>query len=487
MILIIPLLIIGCEAEEEPRAATLIDKDSNNINLNEINSYDIEVDLDNENKSYRGKQITTYINKTDTTLGELYFHLYPNAFKSYEDAPILFSKENYSASDYIGGHIDIDTISVNNIELNHSIKGEDDTILHIKLKEPLLKGQEIKVYMEYEVKLPTTKDRFGYGDRTMNLGNWYPIACVYDEDGWNLDPYYKIGDPFYSDIANYKVSISVPKNMIVASSGNIVSEEIKDKKKTYEIEGELIRDFAWVASEDFAMAQKEVDGTLVKLYYLDENPSMMKKSLEIGENSLKVFNKLFGQYPYGAYSIVMTEFPTGMEYPGIVFISEDYFREELSSRLEQVIVHETAHQWWYGLVGNDQIKEAWLDESLASYSESIYYKEIYGEEIGKQYFDQNIKIGYDISKSYLKGEGNIVNKPLDEFKDWNDYSILVYSKGAMFIDAIKEEFGEKVLYKILGEYFKEYKYYNANTEDFIEVCEDVTKKDFTDFVNEWLY
>src|SRR5699024_1384320 len=144
-------------------------------------------------------------------------------------------------------------------------------------------------------------------------------------------------------------------------------------------------------------------------------------------------------------------------------------------------------QWWYGLVGNDQIKEAWLDESLASYSESIYYKEIYGEEIGKQYFDQNIKIGYDISKSYLKGEGNIVNKPLDEFKDWNDYSILVYSKGAMFIDAIKEEFGEKVLYKILGEYFKEYKYYNANTEDFIEVCEDVTKKDFTDFVNEWLY
>src|SRR5699024_596396 len=155
-------------------------------------------------------------------------------------------------------------------------------------------------------------------------------------------------------------------------------------------------------SEDFTIAQKEVDGTLVKLYYLDENPSMMKKSLEIGENSLKVFNKLFGQYPYGAYSIVMTEFPTGMEYPGIVFISEDYFREELSSRLEQVIVHETAHQWWYGLVGNDQIKEAWLDESLASYSESIYYKEIYGEEIGKQYFDQNIKIGYDISKSYLK-------------------------------------------------------------------------------------
>src|SRR5699024_263620 len=204
------LLIIGCEAEEEPRAATLIDKDSNNINLNEINSYDIEVDLDNENKSYRGKQITTYINKTDTTLGELYFHLYPNAFKSYEDAPILFSKENYSASDYIGGHIDIDTISVNNIELNHSIKGEDDTILHIKLKEPLRKGQEIKVYMEYEVKLPTTKDRFGYGDRTMNLGNWYPIACVYDEDGWNLDPYYKIGDPFYSDIANYSVSITLP-------------------------------------------------------------------------------------------------------------------------------------------------------------------------------------------------------------------------------------------------------------------------------------
>ena len=189
--------------------------------------------------------------------------------------------------------------------------------------------------------------------------------CIRDRNGWNLDPYYKVGDPFYSEVANYKVSITTPKEIIVAASGKIISEREDGDKKTYKIEGQLIRDFAWAASKDFVVKEKKVEDTIIKVYSINNDSKLINESLKIGENSIKIFNKIFGKYPYGWYSIVNTEFPSGMEYPGIVFISNDYFHKYLIDILEKVIVHETAHQWWYGIVGNNQVDEAWLDEGLA--------------------------------------------------------------------------------------------------------------------------
>lgn len=486
LLTILIFVLIGCEKEETIIFDTLTEKNFNKVDPDKINHYNIEVKLDEEQMTYTGKQWTTYINNTDRTLGELYFHIYPNAFKTKENAPILFGKDGGDTSQYIGGNIDINKVTVDNLELDYSIEGEDNTILHIKLKEPLLKNQKLKIYMEYNVKLPTAKERFGYGDRTINLGNWYPIACVYDEKGWNLEPYYTLGDPFYSDIGNYDVKIHTHKDTVVASSGNILSEKVEGDEKTYEIEGKLIRDFAWVASKDFKIARGKIENTQIKLYYLDENPSLVKKSIKIGEDSIRIFNRIFGDYPYGHYSIVMTEFPTGMEYPGIVFIGEQYFKGKFKDVLEQIIVHETAHQWWYGLVGSNQVKEAWLDEGLTTYSEVIYTNEVHGPKKGKKYLTDNIKIGYELGKNYLL-EDDIVNKPLKDFSSWDDYGILVYTKAAMFINEINDKFGEDMLYRILREYFKEYKYYNATTDDFIKVCEEVTNTDFHDLVQKWLY
>src|SRR5690606_31965520 len=121
----------------------------------------------------------------------------------------------------------------------------------------------------------------------------------------------------------------------------------------YDIEAKLMRDFAWVASKDYKIKKEKVDSTEIKLYYLDTKNATIKHSLKAGVNAIRTFNKIFGKYPYNQYSIVMTEFPSGMEYPGIVFISNDYFVYDRRDMLEIVIVHETAHQWWYGLVGNN--------------------------------------------------------------------------------------------------------------------------------------
>ena len=480
------LILSACNREEVIASDTIIHKDLNGIDIELLDQYDIEVELDYENKRYTGKQRVTYVNNTGKTLGEIFFHIYPNAFETLDTLPILFKDNIEDPLSYDNGFIKLNTVSRDSQDLEYKIIGEDSTTLSIKLDQPLLTGKKVDIYMEYDVKLPNPMDRFGYGDRTINLGNWYPIAAVYDENGWNLDPYYSIGDPFYSNLANYNVSIKTDKDVVIASSGNIISEIIEENKKVYEIEGLLIRDFAMVASKEFKVAEENIDGTSIKLYYLDEKSNMVKNSLKYTKESLEIFNRLYGKYPYKVYSVVMTEFPSGMEYPGIVFISNEYFRYQVGDLLEKVIVHETAHQWWYGLVGNNQIDEPWLDEALTTYSETIYYSEIYGDKKAKEYFDYNVKLGYEYGVNYLLGK-NKIYQSLDDFYGWDDYGILVYSKGALFINEIKGIYGKEVLYKILKTYFNEYKYYNATTENFIDICERVSKSDFSILVNKWLH
>lgn len=490
IIMLLVLVLNGCKGEQSIKKQQLVEKDIlvvndlNGIDESNINKYTIEVDLNTDEMIYKGKQIVSYVNNTDIDLEEVYFHLYPNAFKSIYSAPMLFDiGETIDASSYIPGYIDIEKVQTKGESLEWNILEDIDTILHIKLDEPLKKGKTTELYLEYTVKLPTTKDRFGYHDKGINFGNWYPIACVYDEKGWNLEPYYHIGDPFYSETSNYNVSITTPKEMKIATSGKIVSETENGDKKTYKIEGKLIRDFAWVASKDFKIKERVVDDTIIKVYSIKNNSSIIDKSLDIGEKAIKTFNRVFGKYPYGQYSIVITRFPSGMEYPGIIFISDEY---PSGGPLEIVIVHETAHQWWYGVVGNDQVNEAWLDEGLTTYSEAIYTKEVYGEERAKLYYENNFERGYEYAKEYL-GKDHIVNKPLGEFEGWNDYSPLVYTRAAMFIHKIKEDFGEELLYKILNEYFEKYKFHIATTDDFIKICEDMTQTSFDSLTKAFLY
>lgn len=486
LLLTIILTLAGCKQGTPINADSIIIKNLNGINESKISEYKIDVDLDIENMTYKGKQTVSYVNNTDIDLESIYFHLYPNAFKSLATAPILFDiSDGMEASSYEPGYIEIEKVSNEGKNLKWHIDEEKDTILNVKLDKPLEKGKNIKLYLEYTVKLPTTEDRFGYHDKGINCGNWYPIVCVYDKKGWNLDPYYKVGDPFYSDVSNYKVSITTPKEIIVATSGKIISETEKGDKKTYKIEGQLIRDFAWAASKDFVVKEKKVEDTIIKVYSIKDDSKLIDETLKAGENSIKIFNKIFGKYPYGWYSIVNTEFPSGMEYPGMVLISNDYFHKHLIDILEKVIVHETAHQWWYGLVGNNQVDEAWLDEGLATYSEVIYMNEVHGKDEGDKYYNENIRLGYEYSAQYLS-DNEVVNKPLSEFAGWVDYGPLVYSRAAMFIDRIKEDFGEEVLYKILSSYYDKYKFHIATTEDFIKVCEEVTNTSFSQLANEYL-
>ncbi len=466
---------------------TLIVKDYNNVNIDKVNTYKIDVEFLPNQKKYKAKQTVIFINNEDKALDKIYFHIYPNAFKRKETAPFLFEELDFIYSQgFEPGYIDINKLTVEGYSSNYKILGIDDTILKIPLNDSLDIGEEVEVYMEYTVTIPPVGDRFGYGNKTFNLGNWYPIVAVYDDEGWNLDPYYKVGDPFYSDVSNYEVSITAPGDYIIANTGSIISMNQDNEYKTWDIKADLVRDFAWTASKYFIKEQKKIGSTVLNIYFLEDDKKINEFVEEVCINCFKIFNNKFGEYPYSEYSVVACDFPSGMEYPGIVFVGEKYYNRYNKNYLETIIIHETAHQWWYSVVGNDEVDEAWLDESLTVYSEVVYINENYSIEDGNNYYNTNIETNYKYVKPTITTK-EVILKPLNEFNNWTDYGMLVYNKGAMFIHEIEEKYGKETLYKILNEYYNRYKFKNATSNDFIKVCEYITGEKFDTMVNKWLY
>jgi hypothetical protein len=445
----------------------------------DINEYKINALLNTKEKTLTGDESIIYINKTGKALKEIYFHIYPNAYQTKETTPAQFGFEKTFPNGFSRGGIELYDILVNNKKVDYEITGSDKSILKIKFNEKLKADSTAHIHMKFKVKIPNGKDRLGWFEDGYNFGNWYPIAAVYDEKGWHLEPYYSMGDPFYSDVSNYIVNISVPKEYNVASTGALLNENINNERRNFTFKELAVRDFAWIANNKFIVKEGKVDGIDLKCYSLSGDEKELEKQYEYAKNSLSTFNKYFGKYPYKTYSVVETNFLTGMEYPGIVFISfSDYFKT--IGFYETIICHETAHQWWYGVVGSDEVNEAWLDESLASYSEYIYSEMVHNNTDRGKY---RIKIINNKLSEIEKKQ--VILRPVNEFNE-QEYSLLVYEKGAIMYNTIRDMVGDEKFFKILQTYYDRYKFSNAHTEDFINVVEEVTGKQWDDFFDEWL-
>lgn len=485
-------IIGGCDykRQEPPKAPVTVNVPAQAENRADRNEYKINAVLDPVKNTLSAEQQVTYLNSEDVELTELYFHVYTNAFKKKETAPFLFDDFSRAYSrGFQPGYSEITQVELAGEQartaLQYSLQGEGDTILRVVLPEPLKPQQQVVLGLTYKVVIPPAGERFGYGEKNINMGNWYPVAAVYDADGWNLDKYYSVGDPFYSDASDYSVTIKAPAAYTIAASGALKEEKPEGDSKSWSFSAEDMRDFAFIASDEFLVAEGKAGSTIVKSYFYKGHEIKGKEALEYGIRSLEVFNSSFGQYPYPTYSVVETEFPSGMEYPGLVYINAKYYENDFKGdNLLLTTVHETAHQWWYGVVGNDQIDEAWLDEGFATYSEGVFTEKEYGKgnaELYYEYLEDAAK--EDIRTKTYDG---VILKSLDKYKNWDDYGPAVYTGGAVLLSEIRKQVGDKTFYDIMKSYYQEYSFRNATTEDFLKVCEEVSGKDFDELFNRHL-
>lgn len=475
-----------------------------NKNADTRNNYVLDLTLDTDNKTVTGKQTVSYINNADISLNEVCFHLYPNAFRDKDKVPVESDKMTTAyPNGFSSGYITLNTLKAGDKDAKYTITGEDATVLKISLAEPLKKGDRITFEFEYTITLPNYLGRFGYGDKSFNLCNFYPIACVYDEKGFNVDPYYAIGDPFYSDVADYNVTLTVPKDFAVATTGQVKKEEKSNKTKTLTIEADAVRDYAAVASEEFKRIERKVGDTVVYSYYYESTDDELGElALKVGAQSIELYEKLFGDYPYSTFSVIQTDFYIGgMEYPNVVLIDKSLYDDSGSYAellLKYVIAHETAHQWWYAMVGNNEVTEPWLDEALTDFSTQLYFSYYETEKYASAVYNAQVEFPYTYYTAYLnevlsnvdndtKHMGKkYVDMPTYWYYDNTIYSILVYSKGVKVMEAIREDMGDQVFFDALRNYFSEHVLENVTKDDLIDAFSKASGKNMSTFINDIL-
>lgn len=427
-----------------------------------INRYTMDVVFDDESKRLMCNQNIEYVNNTKITLDKLYFHIYPNAFSKKEFAPFEKSEmEQAYPNGFNEGYIDLKNILNNDKKLQYEIKGDKNDLLEIKLGKQLNPGDKISIDMKYNVKIPNSEGRFGYGDNTINITNWFPIACVHDDRGWNLKGYETVGDPFYSETSDFYVNILIPRKYKMGCTGNIVNEKSDKEKILYEMEAKKVRDFALILSNKFDINKDSYKDISINTYNLNEKLS--SDATKMAKDSIRIFSELFGKYPYKTYSVMASDFYIGgMEYPTLVMIDQSLYTEKNKFLLEYVIAHETAHQWWYSVIGNDEISEPWLDEALTEYSTVLYFEKKYGKEVG----DKLIKTMEVQTKNHASEN---IFKPTTKYRNSTDYSLNVYTKGAVAFNEVRKEVGDKVFFDTLKEYYSTYMYENVNGAKFVEL------------------
>ena len=452
-------------------------------------SYKMELSYSPDTHILTGSEEVTFVNNYENMFTYLYFHLYPNAFREGATNPVVSIAEEDMV--YVDGesygNITIISVKCGEQSLEYNVEGQDSNILRVELPSEIYPDESITLTIEFETLLANINHRLGYGNNTTNFGNFYPILCVYEDGvGFKTDLYHSNGDPFYSECADYEVSITYPSSFTLASSGEVLSREGNDNTTTAKIKGDKIRDFCFVLSEIFDSLTSQVGDTKVT-YYGYNGDNTLQYCLDVSVDALNTFNELFGEYPYSNLNVVKTNFVHGgMEYPNLVYISDDIEQDDLA----YVIVHEIAHQWWYGVVGNDEYSHAWMDEGLTEYSTLLF-------------FENNSKYGYNIDemlsnatqsyktfvKVYSSVNGDVdtsMERNLAEFATEPEYVQCTYTKGLLMFDAIRESVGNRKFYKALKNYYKDYEYKNASPAEMIASFSKSTGYDLEGFCLSWL-
>jgi len=448
--------------------------------LEDQTRYSIALNIDPSLRSFQGGARVEYTNQEDVTLDEIYFRLLPNGHKSYGNGSLKVSEV------LLNGEVAPTELSL------------QDTVLKVELPESLPPGESAEIELAFEGEVPVDfggqSEPAGYGIYNLSqdvlaLSGWYPILAVYDDQGWNLDPISEIGDSVYSDTALYSVRVCASDELALAATGRSIDEQTSDGTTCTQLESGPTRDFFLIASPSFQVDSQQVDGVTVNAYSLPGHASASRQALKIAADSLRIYNQKFGPYPYAELDMVDAPMRNalGVEYPGVFLVGDTLYDEPDEAGFAITIAHEAAHQWWYGVVGNDVFDSPWLDEGLATYSSSLYYEFDRSPEFVNSLFDF-WQQRYDRLKK--EGKDDQITAGLEYFEDQGAssvYGTVVYIKAALFFRALRQEIGDEAFFTALQRYYQEHKYGVATPTDLLNAFEEAAGKSLEAFYNQWLY
>lgn len=398
--------------------------------------HNVSAELDFNSKQINVDQVIRYANQTGDALDALVLDVQPNIWQN---------------------AFQLDGLRWQNIQLDYTLS---QNTLRINLPQTLKPGCEIVLQLAFQVRPPQVsagsqayRGFFGYSTRQLNLALWLPTVAPYANGDWWIHDPVLIGEQIVLEQANWNVTFNVinaQAPLILAAPGTV--EALADNR--WRIVKQDSRDLTLSLSADFIVNRRQTpSGVIVEAYTFPDAVGQIEGAavngaahmLDAAYKSILAFEKVFGPYPYQRMLVVQGDFPDGMEFSGLVFVSTAwfyYFDGTPTNYLTIITAHEVAHQWWYARVGNDAAMAPWLDESLATYSEYIFYEEFYPEL--KDWW-----WGFRIATFNPQGS---VDGTVYEYSTARQYINATYLRGAQMLHNLREDMGTEAFFDLLYQY-----------------------------------
>jgi hypothetical protein len=433
--------------------------------------YHLDLDVSDDLALVVGLEEVLFTNTEAAPLDQIAVHLYPNL---------------------LGGEMAVGSTRVNGADVK-PVYGEAEGWMMVPLGSALAPGQSAVLRFEFRVRLPQELE-FNYGVLASTSGvlayaHGYPMIAVYDEDGWNVELPAPYGDLTYADSSFFLVRVHAPADLVLCGSGTELARTESNGQQDVTLAVAPARDFYLAASRDYQVAERLAGDVLLRVCSRDGTQERAERTLGIAARSLEEFGEWYGPYPYTKLDIVtIPTWAGGIEYPAAFALNELLYTpdEDFKDRsedvfLESVTVHEVAHEWFYNLVGSDQLQDPWLDEALAQYATLQYYEEVYGPPGAEGTLDAFNGRWERVGRAAIP-----IGLPVAAYDDVA-YGAIVYGRGPLFFVALEQAMGSGPFEAFLREYTAAFSWGLATPEDFKALAETRCGCDLTPLFEEWVY
>jgi hypothetical protein len=499
------LSCFGALQAEKPHRALLGTSDNST-------RYQISLHIDYRQALFSGREVVQFVNQIKDDLDSVSFQLYPNIGLSEESEQWL----------------SVQRVQMAGRDLRFSLRGRG-SVVRVQLLTKLQLGQSAEFTVEFQGRVPrvqreetsllahfleevsdaTREDRvvrdardiFFATDQAMLLGYFHPLLITQAASPSEQGTPAGAAGTFFSQVANYDVTVRVSRSVTVISSAASVSatasipgavteagasEKTEADDRVYSFRGDNLRGFALALGEAWQSLRQQVGKTEIAVYFRFGDERLGRQSLEIAGRSLKAYHDAFGEYPYSLLNVIelpMTAGYSGIEFPGLVAVAQAYWidfdapeakrlpnlvRENadlIQSVLEFTLARSIAHQWWGSVVGSDPQRSPWLDEALASYAAAYYFEAVSGRAAGMLAVERHLRSVWQAYRM-LGGTDQEVDQSVRSFRNFTQYAAIVQAKGGMMLAALRESMGDAAFFAALRDYYARQQFQIARPEHF---------------------
>jgi hypothetical protein len=485
-------------------------------------SYTITARLDPASRTLKGEELLTWRNIASIPATTLRFHLHYNAWRntrsSWMREQILSGDadvEDREPEDW--GWIDITSLKLVGtggapVDVTSSLRfiapddgnAEDRTLAEIPLATPVGPGETVNVQIAWSSRIPRTFARTGAIGNFYFIAQWFPKIAVLEDSGWNSHQFHAATE-FFADFGIYDVRLTVPTGWIVGATGiERGRRDEGDRTTTHHYYAEDVHDFAWTTSPAFLerterFGHPSLPAVTMRLLVQPEHWHQADRHFQATRAALKYYGEWFGPYPYPNITIVDPAWQSGaggMEYPTLITAGTSWIAPRYLAEPEDVVVHETGHQFWYGIVATNEVEHAWMDEGIDTYATARTLDQFFRPQyFSKRYFGGFIPWVFDDLPLRRESDGNLLAhyraarsldpQSLPTWRYWPGTSgVVTYAKTSLWLHTLERMLGWETVQRILSTFFTRYAYRHPKPQDFFAVANEVSGRDLTWFFDQ---